>query len=163
DYEREAEERWGDTEAWAQSARRTSAYTKADWVAIKAEADDVQQHFAAAMRAGSPADSAEAMAAAEDHRQHISRWFYHCPPAMHDRPPPGPSPAPAGPEAPAAPEAPAVPPAPRQRLAAATVADLLTAPAFRGARVAEVVLLPQRSLCLRVRFADGRRVFLKRA
>jgi DNA-binding transcriptional MerR regulator len=83
DYEREAEERWGETEAWAQSARRTSAYTKADWVAIKAEADDVQQRFATAMRAGSPADSAEAMAVAEDHRQHISRWFYDCPPAMH--------------------------------------------------------------------------------
>jgi MerR family transcriptional regulator, thiopeptide resistance regulator len=83
DYEREAEERWGDTEAWAQSARRTAAYTKADWVAIKAEADDVQQRFAAAMRAGAPADSAEAMAVAEDHRQHISRWFYDCPPAMH--------------------------------------------------------------------------------
>ena len=83
DYEREAQERWGETEAWTQSARRTSAYTKADWVAIKAEADDVQQRFAAAMRAGSAADSAEAMAVAEDHRQHIGRWFYDCPPAMH--------------------------------------------------------------------------------
>ena len=83
DYEREAQERWGETEAWTQSARRTSAYTKADWVAIKAEANDVQQRFAAAMRAGSAADSAEAMAVAEDHRQHIGRWFYDCPPAMH--------------------------------------------------------------------------------
>jgi MerR family transcriptional regulator, thiopeptide resistance regulator len=83
DYEREAEERWGDTEAWAQSARRTAAYTKDDWVAIKAEADDVMTRFAAAMRAGSTADSAEAMDVAEDHRQHITRWFYDCPPGMH--------------------------------------------------------------------------------
>jgi DNA-binding transcriptional MerR regulator len=83
DYEREAEERWGDTEAWAQSARRTAAYTKDDWVAIKAEADDVLTRFAAAMRAGSAADSAEAMDVAEDHRQHITRWFYDCPPGMH--------------------------------------------------------------------------------
>jgi MerR family transcriptional regulator, thiopeptide resistance regulator len=83
DYEREAEERWGDTEAWAQSTRRTAAYTKEDWTAIKAEADDVLHRFAAAMRAGAPADSAEAMAVAEDHRQHIGRWFYDCPPAMH--------------------------------------------------------------------------------
>jgi MerR family transcriptional regulator, thiopeptide resistance regulator len=83
DYEREAEERWGDTEAWAQSARRTAAYTKDDWVAIKTEADDVMTRFAAAMRAGSAADSAEAMDVAEDHRQHITRWFYDCPPGMH--------------------------------------------------------------------------------
>src|SRR3569833_3762505 len=32
DYEREAEERWGDTEAWAQSQRKTAAYGKDDWV-----------------------------------------------------------------------------------------------------------------------------------
>ena len=38
EYEAEAEERWGETEAWAQSQRRTSAYTKEDWVRIKAEA-----------------------------------------------------------------------------------------------------------------------------
>jgi DNA-binding transcriptional MerR regulator len=83
DYEREAEERWGDTEAWAQSARRTAAYTKEDWVAIKAEADDVVRRFAAAMQAGTPADAPEAMTVAEDHRQHVGRWFYDCPPAMH--------------------------------------------------------------------------------
>jgi hypothetical protein len=83
DYEREAEERWGDTEAWAQSQRRTAAYTKEDWVRIKQEADDVQQRFAEAMRAGLPAASAQAMDIAEEHRQHISRWFYDCPPAMH--------------------------------------------------------------------------------
>lgn len=83
DHEREAEERWGDTDAWAQSARRTAAYSKQDWVRIKEETDDLQRRFAAVLRAGSPADSAEAMDVAEDHRQHISRWFYDCPPAMH--------------------------------------------------------------------------------
>src|SRR5947209_5496721 len=41
DYEREAEERWGDTEAWAQSQRRTAAYTKEDWVRIKEEGEAV--------------------------------------------------------------------------------------------------------------------------
>ena len=83
DYEREAEERWGDTDAWAQSQRRTTAYGNDDWVRIKAEADDVQRRFAEAMRAGVPADSAQAMDLAEEHRQHIGRWFYDCPPEMH--------------------------------------------------------------------------------
>jgi hypothetical protein len=35
------------------------------------------------MSAGVPADSEQAMAIAEEHRQHISRWFYDCPPEMH--------------------------------------------------------------------------------
>jgi DNA-binding transcriptional MerR regulator len=83
EYQAEAEERWGDTEAWAQSQRRTAAYTKDDWVRVKAEADDVERRFADAMRAGVPADSPAALDVAEEHRQHISRWFYDCPPELH--------------------------------------------------------------------------------
>ena len=79
----EAEERWGDTEAWAQSQRRTAAYTKEDWIRIKDETDDVHRRFAEALRAGVPADSEQAMDVAEEHRQHITRWFYDCPPPMH--------------------------------------------------------------------------------
>ena len=83
DYEREAEERWGDTEAWAQSQQRTRSYSKADWVRVKEEVDDLNRRFVEAMRAGVPADSEQAMDVAEQHRQHISRWFYDCPPEMH--------------------------------------------------------------------------------
>jgi DNA-binding transcriptional MerR regulator len=83
EYQAEAEQRWGDTGAWAQSQRRTSAYTKDDWVRIKAEAEDVERRFAGALRAGVAADSAQAMDLAEEHRGHITRWFYDCPPAMH--------------------------------------------------------------------------------
>jgi hypothetical protein len=35
------------------------------------------------MRTGSPPGSPEAMDVAEQHRQHIDRWFYDCPPGMH--------------------------------------------------------------------------------
>ena len=83
EYQAEAEERWGDTDAWAQSQRRTSAYTKDDWVAIKDEVTGVERRFAEALRSGVPADSAPAMDLAEEHRQHITRWFYDCPPEMH--------------------------------------------------------------------------------
>jgi MerR family transcriptional regulator, thiopeptide resistance regulator len=82
-YQAEAEERWGDTEAWAQSQRRTSAYSKEDWVQIKEETEDLQNRFAEAMQSGAAADSDRAMDVAEEHRQHITRWFYDCPPAMH--------------------------------------------------------------------------------
>jgi MerR family transcriptional regulator, thiopeptide resistance regulator len=83
EYQAEAEERWGDTEAWAQSQRRTSAYTKEDWVRIKEESSSVERRLAEALGAGVRADSEQAMDLAEEHRQHIGRWFYDCPPRMH--------------------------------------------------------------------------------
>ena len=83
DYEREAEERWGETDAYAQSKRKTAAYSKDDWVQIKEESSDVERRFAEALRSGVPADSVPAMDIAEEHRRHITRWFYDCPPAMH--------------------------------------------------------------------------------
>jgi DNA-binding transcriptional MerR regulator len=79
----EAEERWGETEAWAQSRRRTAAMTKEDWLRVKAETDEIESRFAAALAAGAPADSPRSMDLAEEHRQHISRWFYDCPPGVH--------------------------------------------------------------------------------
>ena len=83
EYAEEAEQRWGDTEAWKQSQRRTAAYTKEDWIAIKAEADASIAGFAEAIRAGEPANGTVAMDLAEAHRQHISRWFYDCGYDMH--------------------------------------------------------------------------------
>jgi DNA-binding transcriptional MerR regulator len=82
-YEAEVEERWGQTDAYAQSRRKTSTYTKDDWLRIKDESADVERRFAEALRSGAAADSEQAMDVAEEHRQHISRWFYDCPPEMH--------------------------------------------------------------------------------
>jgi DNA-binding transcriptional MerR regulator len=82
-YDTEAEERWGQTDAYKESRRRTSSYTKDDWLRIKEEGADVERRFAEALRSGAAPDSAQAMDVAEEHRQHISRWFYDCPPEMH--------------------------------------------------------------------------------
>lgn len=79
----EAEERWGDTDAYRQSMRRTKRYTRADWAAVKQEADDIMKRFVALMESGARAESEEAMALAEDHRRHIGARFYDCPPLMH--------------------------------------------------------------------------------
>src|SRR3712207_3595594 len=82
-YDAEVSERSGETEAYAQSKRRTAAYSKDDWVRIKAEMEDIGTRFVAGMRSGAAADSERAMDVAEEHRQHISRNFYDCPPEMH--------------------------------------------------------------------------------
>jgi DNA-binding transcriptional MerR regulator len=83
DHTEEAERRWGETDSYKESNRRVSKYTKEDWLQLKAEAEEVQNRLAACFEAGLAPDSEEAMAGAEAHRQHISRWFYECGYDMH--------------------------------------------------------------------------------
>ncbi len=83
EHEPEVKERWGHTDAHKESARRTADYSKAQWQAIKDEADQISADLAAALDRGTSPTSAEAMDLAERHRQHIERWFYPCSPAMH--------------------------------------------------------------------------------
>jgi DNA-binding transcriptional MerR regulator len=78
DYAQEAEERWGDTDAYRESMKKTSRYTKADWQRIKDESLDWGQRIVAVMNSGAAAQSPEAMELAEEHRQHISQWYYEC-------------------------------------------------------------------------------------
>jgi DNA-binding transcriptional MerR regulator len=82
DYEAEAEQRWGDTDAWRQSQARTAQFSKAQWIEIKETGDDLNRRLAAAMTGGAAPDSTEAMDLAEEHRQGIER-FYDCPYPMH--------------------------------------------------------------------------------
>jgi len=79
----EAEQRWGDTDAFRESQRRASTYTKDDWLRIRHEGDHLSEAFAAAFRAGRPAGSPEASRVATEHREHIARWFYEVSPQMH--------------------------------------------------------------------------------
>lgn len=79
----EAERRWGDTEAWRESQRRTGRYSPEQWEAIKAELDGIESRMAEVMRSGAAPDSPEAVAVAEEARLHIHRWYYPCSHAMH--------------------------------------------------------------------------------
>jgi DNA-binding transcriptional MerR regulator len=83
EHAEEAEQRWGGTDAYQQSQRRVSNYTKEDWLKIKAEHDEVATTLTALFESGAEPDSEEAMAAAEAHRRHISRWYYDCSPEIH--------------------------------------------------------------------------------
>jgi len=83
EYAAEAQERWGDTEAWAQSQARSARYTKEDWREIAAEGEAITQAFVDAMRGGVAADSEQAADVAERHRLSIDRRFYDCSHEMH--------------------------------------------------------------------------------
>jgi TipAS antibiotic-recognition domain len=55
EYEEEVRTRWGDTDAYRESSRRTSRYTSADFAAAKKDQEAVRAH-----------------------REAISKWFYPC-------------------------------------------------------------------------------------
>ncbi len=76
DYEEEAAETWGDTDAFRESARRTKNYGEAEWRSIKLELDGIWTDAAALMQSGATPTSSEALSIAKRHRQHIDRWFY---------------------------------------------------------------------------------------
>ena len=75
EYAVEAEERWGDTDAWKQSQQRVSTFSKQDWIDIKAEGDALLQALAEAKRGGVAPGSPEADALADRHRASIDRFY----------------------------------------------------------------------------------------
>ena len=83
EHEEEAKQRWGGSDEYAQSARRTAGYTKQDWETIQAEAAGIYAGFHALQQQGIIPESPKAAAMVETHRQHISRWFYECSPEIH--------------------------------------------------------------------------------
>jgi len=83
DHAEEARERWGDTDAYRQSVERTARYDREQWLRIRAEEEQITMQLASAMARGVPPASAAAMDLVEQHRLHISRWFYDCDHAIH--------------------------------------------------------------------------------
>ena len=83
EHEREAEARWGQSDAYPESAKRTQNYTKQDWVEIRAEAANIVKRLADARTAGKAAESKAVMDLAEEYRLHIDTRFYPCSHDMH--------------------------------------------------------------------------------
>ncbi|WP_245621354.1 MerR family transcriptional regulator [Deinococcus soli (ex Cha et al. 2016)] len=81
-YETEVRERWGDTDAYRQSAARTARYSKADWGRIRAEMDGITAGYVDLMDAGVPPTDGRAQAVAARHRAHISGAYYDASPQM---------------------------------------------------------------------------------
>lgn len=78
ELQQEAQDRWGDTDAYQESRRRTAGYTQQDWEEVKAESEALMQRIADVYRSGAAADSDAAMDAVEEHRRQIDRRFYPC-------------------------------------------------------------------------------------
>ena len=72
---REAEERWGATEAYAESRRRTTRMSGEDWARVKAEGAAVDEEAARAMREGAEPGSPRVRAVMARKLEHL-RSFY---------------------------------------------------------------------------------------
>jgi DNA-binding transcriptional MerR regulator len=81
-WETEAEQRWGQTDAWQQSQAKTSTFGKDDWRRLKDEGDAFSARLVEAYTSGAAADSEQAIALAEEHRGMVGQ-FYDCSYAMH--------------------------------------------------------------------------------
>jgi DNA-binding transcriptional MerR regulator len=82
-YEDEVEDRWGDTDSYAESRRRIGSYTEDDWRRQRQETDDNVTSFAGLLRAGVPPTDQQAIEAAREHGAIIDRWFYPLSPEAH--------------------------------------------------------------------------------
>ncbi|NLI20080.1 MAG: MerR family transcriptional regulator [Clostridiales bacterium] len=76
EYAREARERWGDTEAYRESERRTATYGKKEWAEVQAEGDGILKEFAALV--GQDPTGPAVRAALARWQEHISRRYYRC-------------------------------------------------------------------------------------
>ena len=79
-YQEEAQRRWGHSEAYRESQRRTSRYSMADWEAIQAEGQAYPVALAELMERD-PADP-EVQAQIARHHKLIDERFYPCPPEI---------------------------------------------------------------------------------
>ncbi|MFD3421272.1 MerR family transcriptional regulator [Streptomyces decoyicus] len=84
-YATQAHLKWQHHESYQRSMARAAGHSKEDWAQIMAEAADWRLRLTAAFDAGEPADGERAMDLAEEHRQHIARWFTPCPTDVHGR------------------------------------------------------------------------------
>jgi MerR family transcriptional regulator, thiopeptide resistance regulator len=83
DYADEARERWGNTDAYQESARRTKAYGPPEWAEIRQDSEQIYQQLAELMQQGAAVADPAVQQAVEAHRRHIDRWFYPCSKQMH--------------------------------------------------------------------------------
>jgi DNA-binding transcriptional MerR regulator len=82
-YEGEVKQRWGKTDAYKESMRRTKKYGPPELEEIQREVGAIYGRFVERMNAGAlPSDPAVQVVVGE-HRAHIDRWFYACSREMH--------------------------------------------------------------------------------
>jgi hypothetical protein len=77
-YESEARGRWGKSNEFRESLRKTSKYSHSDFQSAKVDQEAVTELFVYAYGNGLAIDSLITQDAVRAHRDAISQWFYRC-------------------------------------------------------------------------------------
>ena len=77
-YEDEAKQRWGDTDAYKESRAKTADYSKDKWNDVLGGLSGVFAEFAACRNGGDSADSETAQRLVKKLQEYITANFYHC-------------------------------------------------------------------------------------
>ena len=77
-YEDEAKQRWGGTNAYKESRVKTAGYSKDKWNDVLGGLNGVFAEFAACRNGGDSADSATAQRLVKKLQEYITANFYHC-------------------------------------------------------------------------------------
>ena len=77
-YEAEAKQRWGDTDAYKESQAKTAGYSKDKWDDVLVGMNDVFAEFAECKECGDSANSDTAQLLVKKLQDYITANFYHC-------------------------------------------------------------------------------------
>ena len=77
-YEVEAKQRWGETDAYKEHAEKTAKYTKDKWQDVNDGLMAVFAKFAECMKNGNTADSDDAQALVKELKNYITENYYTC-------------------------------------------------------------------------------------
>ena len=77
-YKAEAQEKWGNTEAYKEHQEKTKGYSQDKWNSMAADMDAIMGRFAAVMKNGDTADSAAAQNLVKALQSHITENYYTC-------------------------------------------------------------------------------------
>jgi len=81
-FQKEAEEKWGHTQAFQQSSERTKRFTKEDWEQIRSEQEQNMQHLVRLMVEGLQVSDPRVQQEITSHRGIIHK-FYDCTDEMY--------------------------------------------------------------------------------
>ena len=77
-YKSEAQERWGNTDAYKEHAQKTKNYGKDKWSSLVADMDIIFNEFALCMKNDDTADTEEAQRLVKKLQNHITENYYTC-------------------------------------------------------------------------------------
>ncbi len=77
-YNKEAKEKWGNTESFSQYEEKTEDYSNDKWNILAKETDGIMAEFSACIKSGAAPSSDTAQSLVKKLQKHITERYYNC-------------------------------------------------------------------------------------